>query len=172
MLTTWENFRLPIAYLSFPLLIRFSIIGFDLCVCVWDTCWTINWNGNFFTLYNINGCQRDQENIKVSIEMLVNSWVKLKAYNKSFFLSVKGERKKFYVPIEHVIQQAFIGIFRINSWGHRHILYPFWKACWKLTLKVFYWDTFKYIYINSNLLIKILRFGSKGSFRFLKQDDW
>ena len=37
--------------------------------------------------------------------------------NKSFFFSKEKGENFFYVPIEHVIQQAFIGIFRINSWG-------------------------------------------------------
>ena len=47
--------------------------------------------------------------------------------NKSFFFFSKEKGENFfYVPIEHVIQQAFIGIFRINSWGRsKHFFYPF-----------------------------------------------
>ena len=148
--------RLPIAYLSFPLLIRFSIIGFDLCVCVWDTCWTINWNGNFSTLYNINRCQRDQENIKVSIEMLVYSRIKLKAYKTNLFL-FRGKRKKFYVPIEHVIQQAFIGIFRINSLGTWwDILYPFYRYySVEIDFKSLYWGFCEKMYVNRYFYNKV-----------------
>ena len=70
--------------------------------------------------------------------MLVYSRIKLKAYKTNLFL-FRGKRKKFYVPIEHVIQQAFIGIFRINSWGHGETFSTLFidSMQWELTLKAY-----------------------------------
>ena len=112
-----------------------------------------------YPLQYINRCQTDQENIKVSIEKCwwcSFRWIKLKAHltNLFFFSKEKGENF-FYVPIEHVIQQAFIGIFRINSWGRsKHFFYPFWIwLAGKWLQNTFYWDTFE-TFIIIKLLIK------------------
>ena len=106
-----------------------------------------------YPLQYINRCQTDQENIKVSIEKCwwcSFRWIKLKAHltNLFFFSKEKGENF-FYVPIEHVIQQAFIGIFRINSWGRRKHFLPFLNmACRKMTPKYFllrhFWNIYYY----------------------------
>ena len=88
--------------------------------------------------------------------MLVYSWIKLKAYITNLFL-FRGKRKKFYVPIEHVIQQAFIGIFRINSLGTWwDILYPFYRYySVEIDFKSLYGGFCEKIYVNRYFYNKV-----------------
>ena len=79
--------------------------------------------------------------------------------NKSFFFSKEKGENFFYVPIEHVIQQAFIGIFRINSWGRRKHFLPFLNmACRKMTPKYFllrhFWNIYDYKAANKTYSLR------------------
>ena len=68
-------------------------------------------------------------------------------FNKSFFFSKEKGENFFYVPIEHVIQQAFIGIFRINSWGRSKHFFTLLNMAWrKMTPKYFLLRHFSNIY--------------------------
>ena len=120
MLTTWENFRCQLPTYRSPFNTIFYYWLRFVCLCMGHLLNNqLKWK-LLFPLQYINRCQTDQENIKVSIEKCwwrSFRWIKLKAHLTNLFSFQKKRGKLFYVPIEHVIQQAFIGIFRINSWG-------------------------------------------------------
>jgi len=61
--------------------------------------------------------------------------------NKSFFFSKEKGENFFYVPIEHVIQQAFIGIFRINSWGRSKHFFTLLNMAWRKMTPILFIET-------------------------------